>query len=388
MKKAILSIVGVVIVAWVALSAYSVVKMNRAAAAPWPASLGTIDDVPARFTAAEQSASATRLVQLAAAANIDLKPRERNAPPRTAARPDPMRATVGDYVRKQLERSSDAIDAPPAAVAQRLAKDDAAISAVRNQLLSGPPIVWETKIGLGFDAPIPNLLGQMHLQKMFMARAFDKAQRNDPAAWEELHASWELNRGLWRRPDLISSLIALAATRMSMAAARKMPLPAPAWFDEELAFDHLAALAASQQAESYSMRKLASPVKGIRGFVMSPIFRYESADVLEMMRAFASEVFRSRACDASGPLLATARASLVSEYPAMPNLVSIWDRALRFTAEREGTERVLQLRAGKIPAPKSACLDGLWFPTANGIRFSREIPVSRNSIRYPLGYVR
>jgi hypothetical protein len=385
MKKALLFVVAVVVLVaggWFAALRYYEARETRAAQVAW-VGLGSVDAAPQRFPDVNQSAGATKLVELAAAAQLDLAPRERAR--NLAAKP--VTAALSKYLKAQFERGGDAIDAPPPLPAKYLADHEKALDAVRDHLLSGAPISWETNLRAGFDAPIPNLLGHMNLQRILAVRALDKARRNDPAAWDELRASWELNRGLWNRPDLISSLIALASSRMSNAAARKMPLPAPAWLNETYAFDYLGAMAASHQAEAWMIRH-AMPGRGPMK-VRAPWYAHQSADALDVLRTYTDAAVRSKACDADGSQFATARAAMTqTNNVAVPNLIGAWHRLMRFRAELEATERVLQLRAGETPSPQSQCSDGAWQVTANSIKFSKDVKVPPPGIRFPLEYVR
>jgi len=395
MKKALLFVVAVVvlaIVAWFAVRGYATAHEKRAAEMPWPASLGPVDDAVKRFPDTEQSGAATTLVQLAAAAHLDLMPRARNADIRATADPKMMqvRKEINEYVKLQLERSGDAIDAPPPGAVAYLTANDAALNAVRDHLLSGTPIVWKTRLREGFTAPIPNLVGHMNLQKILAARALEKAHRNDAAAWDELRASWQLNRGLWNRPDLVSILVAVASSRLSNATARKMPLPAPAWLQETLTFDYMTPMAASQQAEAWTVHHLKSGNVALKDILRETWYRWQIAEYVNVMRNYTTEALKSNACDAEGPRFAAARASLSesTQLMAIPNLVSGWHRLMRFRAELEATERVLQLRAGQKLTVNSRCSEGTWQLTANGMRFSHDIRVPERSIRIPLDYVR
>jgi hypothetical protein len=363
---------------------YYEAKETRAAQLAW-AGLGSVDGVPQRFPAAKPSAGAAKLVALAAAVHIDFGPRD---PARSAAS-KPLSEAISEYLKAQLERGGDAIDAPPPFVATYLADNEKALDAVRDHLLSGAPVTWESNVREGFDAPIPNLLGHMQLQRILAARALDKARRNDPAAWNELRASWELNRGLWNRPDLISILIALATTRMSNAAARKMPLPAPAWLDETFDFDYLHAMAASQQAEAWTIRHATPGQRSIGDMVRAPWYAQQGADALATFRTYTDAAVRAKACDADSSQFAIARAAMTqTNNVAVPNLIGAWHRLMRFRAELEATERVLQLRAGQTPSPQSQCSDGTWQVTANSIKFSKDVKVPPPGIRFPLEYVR
>jgi hypothetical protein len=71
----------------------------------------------------------------------------------------------------------------------------------------------------------------------------------------------------------------------------------------------------------------------------------------------------------------------------MPSILEGWQRLLRFRAEREATQRVLQLRAGETPSTESQCSDGSWIVTPNSVKFSRKVPVPQGIV-YPLEYSR
>lgn len=398
MRKALLFVVAaaaIVVLGWLGMYGYFSAKERRAAQAAWPAGLGPLDDAPRHFPDVKQSAGATKLVALASGAHIDMMPRYVAKDVNRLTKPEPtpqtiaIRKALGEYTKQQFERSGDAIDPLPPLAARYLAENEAALNAVRDHLLSGAPIAWDSRIRDGWDQPIPNLIGVMHLQRALCARALDKARRNDPAAWDELHASWELNRGLWNRPELLSSLIALASTRMSNGAARKMPLPAPAWLNETFTFDYLGAVAASQQAEAYTIRHAMPDWQSAKTFIRAPLSAFQRADAIDVLRVYTDQAVTSKACDVNSGPFATARATMAATNSmAVPNLVGAWDRLLRFRAELEATERVLQVRAGQTPSAKSQCSDGAWQLSANGFKFSKDVKVPPPGIRFPLEYAR
>lgn len=299
--------------------------------------------------AAEQSADATKLVQLAAAADIELRPGA--AHPNDAANLE-RREAFDRYLRAQLERSGDSIDAPPPAVAKYLADNAADIDAIRDHLLGGTKIAWDARK----TEPMPHHYGHLQLQRVLIARALDKARTGDAAAWEDLRASWQLNLPLWERPEILTALVALSASRMSNAAMRKMPLPAPSWVSQTFTFAYEDAMARALEGDGYAE-----------------------------LRALAERARRVSACDGASPQFAELRAGLAQ--PA-PNLIGGWERVMRFRAERELTERVLQMRAGETPRAQSLCADGSWNVTPTSIAFTREIDVPSPGIRYPLRYAR
>src|SRR5687768_14341357 len=78
MKKIILSLFTIAVLGVITVWVIGSSRQKEAAQREWPGNLGTLDQVPHRYPAAEQSAGATRLVQLASGARIDLKPRVKN----------------------------------------------------------------------------------------------------------------------------------------------------------------------------------------------------------------------------------------------------------------------------------------------------------------------
>lgn len=346
----------------------------RSEGRPWPRNLGSLRDVPRRYPPTGQSPAATELIRLAAAADVNITPGLRGAKP-----DEKVRAALADFIRAEIERPGDAIGPSLPLAAQYLARYESQFDAVRDHLLSGEPIVWRSNFGAD-DPPIPNLLGHLTLARVFTARALEKARAGDAAAWDELQAAWEVARPLWKRPEPVTVLIALAASRMVNAAARKMPEPnAPAWFDEFRAVDVTGAMIAAQQADASLISEFSSRVETqtrphpiVRLFMRIPATRQ-----IDAMRDYAAAVDRSGVCDA---------AALPKPPVNAPNLTGAFHRVLRYRAEVEATTRVLQLRRGETPSSQSQCSDGTWIVTPNGFRFSRDIKVEPPGHRIPLIY--
>lgn len=342
---------------------------------PWPLGLGVVADAPKRFPPVKDNAAATQLVQLAKEADVDLRESRRRWD-RGGVRED-LRDELAEYVRVQLERSGDTIDAPPADIARYLTENAAPLDAIRTVALSGTPIVFEADIGRGGidsrdrgpeDGPEPvpigpNVFALQHLHRAFVVRALTAARDGKPAAWDELRTAWELARPLWGRPDPMAVLGASTAARMVNGAARKMPLPPPAWLAELDTFPYEQHLAAAQQAEAW---------------------RANNPGLTERLRGMAAEVLQAKACDATSPQFDAVREKLGAR--ATPSLVSNWERLMRFRAEREARRNVLRIRAGQPPLRDSQCSDGSWDVTPTSFKFTREAPVRRPFIEYPLEY--
>jgi len=344
---------------------------------PWPLGLGMAADAPKHFPPVKDSAGAARLVELAAQADVDLR-RSRMRRGRGGVQEE-LRDEVAEYVRVQLERSGDAIDAPPAEVARYLTAKAATLDAIRTLALSGTPIAFESDIrrdgverreredGDGPEpVPIgPNVFALQHLHRLFVVRALAAARGGNAAAWDELRTTWELTRPQWGRPDPTAVLGASTAARMVNGAARKLPLPPPAWLAELDAFPYEQHLAAAQQAEAW---------------------RSKDPGLTERLRGMAAEVVQAKACDTTSPQFDAVRDKLGAR--AAPGLVSDWGRLMRFRAEREARRNVLRVRAGQAPLRDSQCSDGSWDVKPSSFRFTREVPAQRPHIDYPLEYAK
>jgi hypothetical protein len=332
-----------------------------AANRPWPLGLGNVADAPKHFPVTKDNAQATKLIALASKTNVDLGA----ARGRRGGVPEDLREELGKYASVQLERSGDAIDAPPSDVARYLTVHAATLDEIRALALSGTPIVFaaDPAQDLLKERSGPNLFALQYLQRTFVVRALDAARAGNAAAWDELRAAWELTRPLWRRPDPEAVLAGMTAARMVNAAARKMPLPPPAWFREVSTFDYERAYVAAQLAQAW---------------------RNKQPALNERLRGMAEEVLRAKACDVASPQFDAVREKLGGR--ATPSLVSGWERLLRFRAEREATERVLQIRAGQAPSRDSQCSDGSWEVTPKSFRFTRDIESEYPAYDYPLEY--
>ena len=334
-----------------------------AANRPWPLGLGVVADAPKRFPVTKDNAAATKLVELAKDADIDLHAQRG----RRGGVSEDLREAFGQYASVQLERSGDAIDAPPADIARYLTDNAAPLDEIRALALSGTPIVFAADPAHDFmrERSGPNLFALQQLQRTFVVRALDVARGGNAAAWDELHAAWELTRPLWGRPDPEAVLAGMTAARMINAAARKLPLPPPAWFREVSTFDYERAYVAAQQAQAW---------------------RNKQPALNERLRGTAEEVLRAKACDVNSPQFDAVRKKLGGR--ATPSLVSGWARLLRFRAEREATERVLQIRAGQAPSAQSQCSDGRWEVTPKSFRFTRDVESEYPAYNYPLDYTK
>ncbi|HEY0141728.1 MAG TPA: hypothetical protein VGF48_12585 [Thermoanaerobaculia bacterium] len=356
----------------------AVVRAEKALTEPWPLGAGPITAVASRYPNQEMSPSARRLTQLAQYFRIPLAPKRQGDP----AIAPPLKRDLEPYVRAQIARASFAIDPPPPLLASMFATPQ--FAAIRAELLRGEPIVWPVRYEP--SGPVPNLTGHLALQRLLIASALDRARRGDPGAWEDLRASRELNRSLWPRPEVITHLIALQTTRIAVAAARKLPPPAPPWFEEMLREEMPPRFVRSFQAEiGMSQTRFAADVgKGLR----EPLVRSGSMNALVLARGIAEDV-TSPVCAveaaslderAAGRLLPWEQISAIS----LPSLGATWQRMARYRAEREATRIALAVRAGLPPPLRSDCSDRKWIVDGGVVRLNAPLPKQARDVEIPL----
>jgi len=391
MKKAILIVLAIPVVAWLALAAAAEWMQRSVAARPWPNGLGGFAAVAARYPdRAAATPAALELTKLTVPLGVDIAPRSERFVPTPSSRKeyDAIKEPLRAYIDAQLVRPSTAVDDAPPAVAAYFDAHRVQLDAVRVHILSGAPIAWTVQLQRGLEMPIPNTLGHMELTRLFVADALMKTRRGDAAAWDDLRAVWQLDGGLRPRPDLLSQLISLSSMRMVNAAAARLPLPEPAWLSELRAVDYRRNIVASMQSEASSWLRLPAG-GGVRGFLAGPYVRLSGADAAEHMRAAFAGMAASNACDVDEEAWMESVKRSIPKWNLLanmgiPNIAGLWRRVSRVTPELELTEKALQLRRGETPSPSSRCSDGRWVVTAASVTFNGKLRDPKMGTNYPL----
>jgi hypothetical protein len=334
MKKAFIAVAAIALVVWV-ISWFRVPgAVATSAARPWPGGMGRLDSAAGRLKPMQANEESAKLMALA------------NALPKNEA--------VGDFVAREIARGELTIGTPPALPD---------VSAIR-ELLLREPVVWQRREGIGggndFNA---ERAAQLTVARALVASALAKARADDPAAWEDLHAVWNLARSLDGHPQMMAQTAGLSMARMINGAAWKMPLPAPAWLHELQAHDNVRPLLEAFQHQTASYAK-----DGLAVFPTKML-----ATSVDRDRAIAEELFNLEQCDVNA-----------RENETGTDLRSVWRRAFRYRAEREATANALRAREGKPIDTASQCSDGGWTFDGSTLRFSREIATAAPDRPMPL----
>lgn len=332
MKKLLVALVALALVVWVVSWFRAPDAVTKSEARPWPGGMGTLESLAERLPPQEANEASRKLTALAGAL--------------------PQNEAVDEYVAREIARDDLTIGAPPAIPD---------VTAIR-ELLLRERIVWKRHAEFDDVNVGARRVLQMTTARTLVASALTKARANDPAAWEELHAVWNLARAQEGQPQMMAQTAALTMVRMINAVAWKMPLPAPAWLGELHARDYVRPLleAFQYQTASYSQGATLFPTKLL-------------ATSVDKDRSIAEELYNATQCDVKTRM-----------NDLGPDLSSVWRRVFRYRAEREATANALRVRNETPIETKSACSDGTWSQQDTTLRFSREIPLSTDERPMPL----
>jgi hypothetical protein len=325
MKKALVILALLAAAVYVASWFWAGNEVAATAAQPWPDGLGTLASVPHRYPPQHENEAARKLTQLAA--------------------PVAENDAVTAYVRQEIARGEVTIAEPPAI---------ADVSAIR-ELLLREPIVWERNLSQQHGGLLPRIAMHRTLLRALVASALGRARENDVAAWDDLHAAWNLTKALQGHPHVILWIFAMSMTRAINAVAWKMPLPVPAWFAEVQDRDLVRPLFETLQFENWRQWK--------GQMFVTKLF----AERIERERTLTVDLARVTECEFN-------RVTETGDRSDPNGRLDIgWQRAFRFRVEREATANALRARAGKPIEEGSRCSDGRWSFDGKTLRFAKPI---------------
>ncbi|MCU1347232.1 MAG: hypothetical protein JWO56_262 [Acidobacteria bacterium] len=337
MKKALLLLVLLAAAVYVASWFWAGDAVTAAAARPWPDGLGTLAAVPDRYPPQHENEAARKLTKLAAPFAED--------------------DAVTSYVRQEIARGGLTIAAPPAIPS---------LTAIR-ELLLREPVVWKRDLSQQHGGLLDKVQLHLTLVRALLASALGRARQNDAAAWDDLHAAWNLTKAFHEHPHLILRIVAMSMTRAINAVAWKMPLPVPAWFDEVQDRDLVRPLIETLQFENWRQWKEQT-------FPLKPF-----AERIERERTLTMELARLTDCELN-------RATETGDRSDPIFRLDIgWQRAFRYRVEREATANALRARAGTPIEERSHCSDGRWSFDGKTLRFAKPIALpERRDTSMPL----
>jgi hypothetical protein len=365
----VLALVGAALV-WLGAGSLKATRRERAAEAAWEASFGPLGDLAVRFPARPTNETAHALEEGARMVGIEIRPRGEQPAQDEPSRPkktewDGVRAPLEKWADTQAAKAEGLPEPPPAPVASFLAEHAPALDMIEKTLLAGPVPEWASDLSTLHASPVPNLSGQMQLVRVLVGRAEARAAAKDARAEEPLHAAFALTGALRGRPEIASQLVSIAATRLELAAVRRIPVDAAAWRERLKTLDPRAGMLMTWKREAWLQheatkrlregRVRAGPLSDRAAALLgSWRERVASAAYLEAWRAASAVAAKSAVEDAETKGLAEAFQSALVKGgeralppAALPNLIGSWRRANVLALEIRKTDETLAARAPK-----------------------------------------
>ena len=214
-----------------------------------------------------------------------------------------------------------------------------------------------------YAAPAPNVQGQMQLARVLVGRAETRAAAKDPRAEESLRAAFALTGALRGRPEVASQGVAIGATRLELAAVRRIPVDSAAWRERLKTLDPragmLMALRRSAWVDYEAAKRLlgakrgAGPLSGrLAAYLGAWRERVEAAGILDARRTTLEAAAKSPVAEAEPRFLGEIFQKALQEGGvrrplSIPNLIESWRRANVAALEIRKTDEVLAARATK-----------------------------------------
>ncbi len=353
---------------WFGAVSIRAARRVRAVETAWAESFGPLGEMTAKFPAHPTNAAARALEESARSLGIELRPREEQ--PSEEERGwlkktefDAVRAPLEKWVDHEAAKPEGLPVAPPAAVAAYFVSQTATLDGIEKSLLTGPAPDWAVDLAKLYAAPAPNVQGQMRLARVLVGRAEARAAAKDPRAEESLRAAFALTGALRGRPEVASQGVAIGATRLELAAVRRIPVDAAAWRERLKTLDPregmLVALRRSAWVDYEAAKGLlgvklgAGPLSGrLPAHIGAWRERIEAAGILDARRATLEAAAKSPVTEAEPRFLGETfqkalREGGVRRPLAVPNLIESWRRANVAALEIRKTDEMLAARAKK-----------------------------------------
>ena len=366
LRAALIVLFGLLVLSFVLYVGYTTWRLRQVEQG-WASSFESMEAFAARFPKTSTSSGAWQLHELTQPLGIDIV--------KKTAKNDRLDA-IGAFVTAQQLVADDTTRTAPADVTQFLGEHARRIDAIEDHLLGGSELSWERDLEAGFAEPHPDLIGHRYLQHILLARALEEARQGHSAEVDRsLDASWNLNRSLVGRHELISQLVALSIAATENGILRALPVPPVQWADRVQAQDFPAAFLRALQAEAFLYTNSES-VKDFRGV---PAFnRLKMADYSEQVR-MTTELLRDRDDQCSLDLQAVSRAAedaLPRSNGARTSITSFprsWGAVTLIRLDGELTRLVMEARrdSGEItqahssPVASTVCKSVSWIRTSS-----------------------
>ncbi len=385
MKKLTLLIVALITVlslTWFLADRWSGKQLDDARK-EWPFTGGALANVPQLFPRTSVNQSARALADLCRELGVNMVDHSEKHAKRPSQEEQrafkAIRFSLEGYLEKELEKPTGFIEPPPPEIVTYLTKNAEVLANISHLLVTNDLPEWTLDVEKGPMAPIPNLLGHLHLHRVLIVQGlYLHVNGNNAQAWSHLHASARLADSLFTRPELISQLIAISEATEVLGAMRKMNAPIPSWAFSWPAHDLEQALLTANTTHAWTLsmisdRGLISTVADeerekvgaqIFSAVSHPYIRISGAQMIFALKRVTRDRMREGLCTDRPSSLGTIEEQLPGwiVLPGRTIFANFWTYAVvsweswhrqyhDLMVHIEGTRSILSAKAAKAMSP-------------------------------------
>lgn len=350
----------------------------------WTKTFGDpIEDLAKHFPPRSDNEPAIRLKQLAVRLGIEFTtPGDADHYPpiyKDAKREKLIGGSSGlldSYIRKQLEKPNASVDPPPEIVSSYLMDYKKELEAVRDHILSSPPILWRQDLNHWDldkqpDFTLPQLRAILSLQRRLVGYAVELASRQNFHESETyLDAGWKLNQALREHPDILSQLISLVIDRQWLGVIRKLPVDLD-WIRKIAEHNYRKSFVKAFQVDAHWIWRYRDvPLFDIPILdpVLQPYVRICVASILEIEREEIESLQSLNPCslgyDDFEEITESSKWNLVQPERLPNEKKQFLGRLAKLEIDRELTAIIIRANHGLLPAEMNessqACPDGIW----------------------------
>ena len=348
---------ALVALAGVGFARWRLSRADAALEAFWRSTLGGASFLE-RYPPTRDNATVLELERLGAGIGFEM------AQPDAVGHPHPTPdaaqsfAAVKDEIKSYLEPSAAPEDGvyPPLSPAVAVFLDEvrSTLDAVVALLVASSPPVWESDLTRGFEAPVPNYLGILNLQRLLGVEALEQARSGHPErALAVLEAFWRLDEAVRASPILIAQLISQVDLKIQQQTLHSLSAAPPVWRMRMAAIDLRRGVYVGLQAEAFMAHYAASLDRPLGGEEIppstAPFIRWGLRDHAQRLQPMIEELVRRdiRSLDPDDfdreMKDRIPRWQLIARL-MLPNFWDAWPRAARTELSADLTARIFEER--------------------------------------------
>ncbi|HSE40417.1 MAG TPA: hypothetical protein VLH08_06585 [Acidobacteriota bacterium] len=349
---------------WLGFSFYTA-QTKKELSKKWDEEFNSFEDFEKRFPKHRENHAALELEKLAASVGIDLTPKDI----KNRVRPDKKKKEAFKKIKDEMQKvlysrlsheNSDVIVLSDG-LKDFLQENESKLNEIVEVATREPKPLWAVDISKHVKAPIPNLLGQIQMQRFLNLKAsLLIGESRFTEAENVLEASWNINNHLLSRPELLSYLIGIVVIKFQAGNLRQIPLSNNVWHtrinDPEIGMhlwvtqqgEVLMMLKAAEQGETLQQNdKRRSPYE----LIVSPYVHVMTLNFADRMYSYLCDLKKRDGCSPKKLLKDNEVKSLFPSWNIIGPVMFVdpagpWNRVMLLNHDLELTSKIIEIKTG------------------------------------------